>query len=369
MESPSIYRSIGGWLVPGLHFGRCCPGRGAVRLAWALLLAALWFFLPGAGSAFAGEQDLGQSCDDLFSVSFVDEMRGWACGRWGVVLHTVDGGKTWAQQSTGIDSTLSSIQFIDPRRGWAVGDQGAILHTRDGGNTWTRQKSPVPYFLMDLHFADALTGWIVTEKTTILHTGDGGNTWRVQFQDEDYILKAVSFCDSVNGWAVGEYGYIYRTRDGGNKWVKQAGSFGISESTGEIEGGTYLFAVAAVDPLTAWAVGIDSHIIRTTDGGLSWQKFPQSGSGTQLFCLYADAEGQVLTGGNGNFLYSGDRGATWQRPRFKPPLTYGWVYGLAKKGSGGFAAVGGDGVIYNSASGGWQRVRPLQAGKSPAGRR
>jgi photosystem II stability/assembly factor-like uncharacterized protein len=81
---------------------------------------------------------------DLFSVSFPTEKDGWACGRWGTMLHTTDGGWTWTRQESGTDYTLTSISFVDPAHGFAVGDGGTILSTKDGGKTWTRQKSPVP---------------------------------------------------------------------------------------------------------------------------------------------------------------------------------------------------------------------------------
>jgi len=73
--------------------------------------------------------------EDLFSVTFPAGTDGWACGRFGTVLHTSDGGKTWVRQDTQTDYTLSSIHFTDNKNGWAVGDEGAIIHTEDGGKT------------------------------------------------------------------------------------------------------------------------------------------------------------------------------------------------------------------------------------------
>ena len=167
--------------------------------------------------------------EDLLSVSFPTEKEGWACGRWGTVLHTADGGKTWMLQPSGTENTLVSIYFVDPQNGWAVGEEGTILHTADGGKTWEKQKSPVPFYLMKVYFVTPLKGWIVGERTHILSTVDGGKTWNIQFKDEDFILKSVSFCDELHGWAVGEYGFIYHTKDGGANWMKQAGHFDISE--------------------------------------------------------------------------------------------------------------------------------------------
>lgn len=299
----------------------------------------------------------GNLRDDLFSVSFPSTQEGWACGRWGTILHTSDGGKTWQPQESATDYTLSAIYFIDTRQGWAVGDQGAILHSADGGVHWVKQKSPVPFFLMDVYFASPLRGWIVTEQTHILATCDGGATWTIQFSDEDYILKALSFCSPSDGWAVGEYGYIYHTADGGDTWVKQAGYFGFSESTGDVEGDPFLFDVVAVDPQQAWAVGIDSTLIRTVDGGASWHRVDASIEKTQLFYLAADTKGTIITGGNGLFLQSINRGHTWTPSAFDPPITYGWLYGIAQRGSAGFAVVGWEGALYFSSSNTWHRVK------------
>jgi photosystem II stability/assembly factor-like uncharacterized protein len=294
--------------------------------------------------------------DDLFSASFPTEQDGWACGRWGTVLKSSNGGETWMPQESGIDYTLSSIHFVDQQNGWAVGDEGSIIHTADGGKTWEKQKSPVPFFLMDVYFETTLKGWIVTERTHILFTDDGGKTWSVQFTDEDFILKAISFAGPLHGWAVGEYGYIFHTRNGGGTWEKQAGYFDISESTGEVEGGTFLFDVLAVDPQTAWAVGIDGYVIKTENGGETWQEVETGGPKTQLFCIESDKKNRIMIGGNGVFLSSGDNGHSWKVPEFKPTITYGWIYGLARRGSTGFVAVGWEGAIYLSTSTSWRRV-------------
>lgn len=294
--------------------------------------------------------------DDLFSVSFRNENDGWACGRWGTVLHTIDGGKSWLPQDSGTDFTLMAIQFVDSDHGWAVGDQGLIIHTDNGGKTWGKQESPVRFYLMDVYFTSVSVGWIVTEQTHVLNTEDGGETWNIQFADEDFILKGVSFCDAVHGWAVGEYGYICHTDDGGATWEKQGGYFTISEDTGEIEGGTFLFDVEAVDPQSAWAVGIDGYVIRTTDGGETWKEIVTGSPKTQLFDVVSDKRDKILIAGNGLLLTSSDSGKTWQSPLLEPPIMYGWLYGITQRGSSGFAAVGWEGAIYLSTSSRWHKV-------------
>ena len=293
--------------------------------------------------------------DDLFSVSFANAKDGWAAGRWGTVLHTADGGQTWEKQKTGVEYTLSSVSFIDPNNGWAVGDEGTIIHTSDGGRTWEKQKSPASSFLMGVTFATKQKGWIVTERTNILHTEDGGKTWAVQFKDQDFILKAVSFCDEQTGWAVGEYGYIYHTTNGGKTWVHQAGEFGFSEETGDVVGGNYLFDVAAVNPQTAWVVGIDGYVAKTVDGGKTWQKHMKGVPKTHLFGVTATDQG-VLIAGDATLLRTMDGGDNWESMAADPSISYGWLYRVGRRGKDGFVAVGQAGWIYraDAKAGSWK---------------
>ncbi|MBI5605565.1 MAG: hypothetical protein HY879_19720 [Deltaproteobacteria bacterium] len=324
----------------GKTFCRRLISRGVLP-AFLILGASLCFLIPPG-------QAQQKIYDDLFSVSFPSEKEGWASGRWGCLVHTADGGKTWVRQKTGVDLTLSSVCFINALEGWAVGEEGIILHTRDGGHIWKRQSSPIDLFHMKVFFINSQVGWIVSEWTHILYTEDGGFTWQIQFRDQDFILKSISFCDPMNGWAVGEYGFIYHTRNGGKTWEKQGGRFGISKTTGDVEGGNYLFDVTAVDPQTAWAVGIDGTVIRTVNGGATWQEVPLRLPRTQLFGVTVQDRNKILIGGNGVFLISLDGGATWKTPRCTPPNIYNWIYGLSRRGKAGFAAVGGGGIIYFS---------------------
>jgi len=285
---------------------------------------------------------------DLFSVSFANENQGWASGRWGTILHTTDGGKAWTPQASGTDYTLTSIFFVDTKNGWAVGDRGTILHTKDGGLHWEKQKSPVSLFLMGVCFVNAQQGWAVGERTNILHTTDGGKTWTVQFKSDDYILKSVSFANDRTGWAAGEYGLIYYTENGGTTWTKQAGGVSFSEETGDLVAGNILFRIVAVNPRTAWAVGIDGHVTMTTDGGANWRQVEKGVPKVHLFSIARSDSDVFVVGGDAFLLTSTDGGATFKNAKTEPPVTYGYIYGITPVGKNGFVAVGKGGWIYRS---------------------
>jgi len=331
---------------------------------WIVLAAVLIFHSALiSGYAAAGEYIR----QDLFSVNFPTVNDGWACGRWGAILHTKDGGTSWEAQESGTDYTLASIYFVDAQRGWAVGDGETIIHTADGGKSWEKQQAPdvmvkdkeVPLssFLMKVHFANERQGWIVTERTTILYTDDGGKNWRIQFKDQDFVLKSVSFCDERHGWAVGEFGYIYHTQNGGESWEHQAGYFDISAETGEIVGGNFLFDVVAVNPATAWVAGIDGYVARTADGGASWQVVKEGIPMCHLFGIASDGQRRLFIGGNGILLSQVKGEERFREPQVMPPIIYGWLYNIARRGDAGFVGVGKGGWIYVSDREGMKWVR------------
>jgi len=325
-----------------------------LALSTALALCSIGFLVQGS---VYGQQGKWKSHEDLFSVSAPTEKEGWACGRYGTILHSSDGGETWARQSSGTDLTLTSIYFVDATNGWAVGNKGTILHTGDGGMTWERQESPVDYYHMGVFFMNPSKGFIVSERTHILGTDDGGKRWVVKFKDEDFILKGISFCDELHGWAVGEFGYTYCTRDGGEHWEKQGGYYDLDADTGNLKGDNFLFSVAALDAQTAWRVGILGTAEVTVDGGKTWKRVDVGVPEVQLFCVEYDGVSTVVIGGRGVCVVSKDKGQTWQKAEFEPPVKYTWIYHCAPVGAGGFIACGDEGTIYLKRAGSvWRRV-------------
>ncbi len=318
------------------------PGR---RRTWLALLVSALCCVSGFFSGTGMAEHKWRAHDDIFSISFPTESEGWASGRWGTILHTSDGGLSWARQASGTDVTLVAVHFPDARNGWAAGVNGTILHTSDGGATWKKQACPVDYLLMDVHFVTPERGWVVTERTHILATQDGGATWNVQFTEADFILRAVSFADAHHGWAAGEYGYIYHTADGGDTWEEQAGFFDVDED-GELVGDPSLFDVEALDANRAWAVGLDGQVIHTENAGREWTKVDVGAPNVPLYCIEAGEDGSLVLGGKGVCLASVDKGRTWKPATFDPPIRYTWIYALAGRGPGGFAAGGESGILY-----------------------
>src|SRR5260370_29474966 len=139
------------------------------------LLAAALLLAP---TARAGEP---RFFDDaaLHAVQFVDANEGWAVGDEGVVLHTIDGGKTWERQTTGVRASLRSVHFLNPYTGWVAGREelpggggaGVVLYTQDGGVAWTRKLANSLPALNFVHFASDKLGYLAGDGCEQVPTG------------------------------------------------------------------------------------------------------------------------------------------------------------------------------------------------------
>ncbi|HEY5657957.1 MAG TPA: YCF48-related protein, partial [Myxococcota bacterium] len=118
----------------------------------------------------------------LFTVRFANADEGLIAGLGGVILRSVDGGRTWRYAQTSGRAALFSVATAGAR-GVAVGERGAVLYSEDGGRSWqppeASQVPPALGFLRDLRFAPdgAGPGFIVGREGVILRSRDGGASW------------------------------------------------------------------------------------------------------------------------------------------------------------------------------------------------
>src|SRR5258708_37206669 len=107
-------------------------------------LVAGAFLLLAAGTIAQAEAPRYFDDAAIHAVQFIDDKEGWAVGDEGVVWHSIDGGKNWERQSTGVRASLRSVYFFPeaPGVGWAVGREelpsgggsaGVLLFTDNGG--------------------------------------------------------------------------------------------------------------------------------------------------------------------------------------------------------------------------------------------
>ena len=115
------------------------------------------------------------------------------------------------------------------------------------------------------------------------------------------LLLDVAAADG-NLVVVGERGHILRSSDNGNSWQQVA-----------VPVQATLTAVYFEDRNLGWAVGHDSAILRTTNGGESWElvNWAPEEESPLLDVWFSDAENGFAVGAYGSFYRTSDGGITW----------------------------------------------------------
>jgi photosystem II stability/assembly factor-like uncharacterized protein len=260
----------------------------------------------------------------LYGVNFPDARHGWAVGDGGLILATTDGGSNWCVQNSGATDDLMSVKFADNQRGWAVAfEHGTVLSSRDSGATWQRQTIHGQEGLDSISFIDPLHGWIVGMNGAIFATSDGGVNWHAQSINSRIFgrswLMSVQFVDAQHGWAVGKA--IVATRDGGATWVDTQAN-NLDSNNRALLFFRSLHSVYFVDSQHGWIAADGKTILVTTDGGTTWRPQLNSDYGNNLNSIYfVDQKRGWAVGNSGMILATTDGGATWvvQNSRTGPP--------------------------------------------------
>ena len=294
------------------------------------------------------------------------------------------------------DAGLNAVQFVDDQEGWAVGDDGTIWHSIDGGRNWERQPSGVRASLRSVHFLNPYTGWVAGREElptggssgVLLYTSDGGLKWRRLLANALPGLHVVRFVNDKVGYLAGEgadsYATgVFATADGGRSWQPVAGPRSPGWLAGEFnaEGGALVGAwnhlatvrhdklhLTDVDALggrnirglylsgqRGLAVGQGGLLLTSDTGGTRWNYAdPHLPAAVQAACDFHAVHGigakAWVVGRPGSVvLFSGDNGATWELQKTGQPLPLNGVFFRDERHGW---AVGELGTILTTADGG-----------------
>ena len=278
------------------------------RLAVSALVLALGATLstPAIGAGFVDPLDAPATQSPIAAQSLLQGVakagsRIVAVGQRGHVVYSTDAGATWKQASVPVSSDLTAVFFVDDKQGWAVGHDGVILHTADGGEKWDLQLSGRT--ANDLLIA-AMERKVATEPASDDAKKLLGEAKRYKEQGADKPFLDVWFADAQNGYAVGAYNLIVRTRDGGKTW----------ESWFDRTDNPKFFNFYAIRPVAGELfIAGEGGLVLKLDGAA--QRFrgltvPYNGS---FFGVTDAGSAVVVFGLRGNVYRSDDRGATWSK--------------------------------------------------------
>jgi photosystem II stability/assembly factor-like uncharacterized protein len=305
--------------------------------------------------------------DRFYDVAALDKQRTVVCGYAGKILLTEDAGLTWQLIPSGTDKALYGMHFADASEGWIVGQDGLILHSTDGGKTWGRQTSGATVYLFSVDFVDSQTGWAVGDKATYVRTGDGGKTWALgklaseeglsadeQLLAQEPVLYDVKFIDTTTGWIVGEFGNIWHTTDAGQTWTTQQESL-IGEGIYNSLDLPTFFGAGFSDAQNGVAVGLETKIARTRDGGAYWAFDPidlKDGTGDPLYqpFMFPDTTAWAV-GAAGVVVHQRSTGEPWLRVSLGREVNT-WLRGVDFVDKNDGWIVGGFGSILHTTDGG-----------------
>jgi photosystem II stability/assembly factor-like uncharacterized protein len=226
-----------------------------------------------------------------------------------------------------------AMSFVSPRVGWVAGTLIGMMATKDGGHTWadvtsildSNNRSP---FLRTIAFASERVGWAGSlGKPKLLQTTDGGESWRVPPGFDTAMVGVVCgtqafdeqtfYC--VGAWSARQYGqpHFSTTTNGGQTFVQQAMKERLATLV-DLE-----FATPQIGVVGGSIDGgpSDGHacVLRTTNGGATWDttyrcqyvgtqiwKFQRRGADTLWASIQSIGSGPPLV------LTSVDDGRTWR---------------------------------------------------------
>lgn len=250
---------------------------------------------------------------NLQDIGFTDDKQhGWLVGSKSTLLETTDAGKTWQPKNLDLEENylLSSVSFSG-QEGWVVGEPALLLHTKDGGKSWQRialsEKLPGnPNTIVALGPQSAE---MTTDIGAIYRTTDGGKNWKAMVQEAVGVLRNIARSDDGKYIAVSAKGNFYSTWEPGNTaWVgHNRNSSRRIQNMGFGKDGRI------------WMVARGGQVQFTKQENLEeWEEAqnPEFSTSWGLLDLaYRTPDEIWVSGGSGNLLRSLDGGKTWQKDR------------------------------------------------------
>lgn len=221
----------------------------------------------------------------------------------------------WTIVPTATTSTLECVDYLNGNY-FFIGRASSLRTTTDGGATWA---SPQIRDLSNtvitgstalaLHFfsptTGICTGAILTGNSRcMLRTVNSANNWAFAYTSNSgsppRVQNSMCFPSASVGYSVGTGGTILKTTDGGVSWNAQT-----SGTTVE------LYCVYFTDIDTGYVSG-NGRILRTVNGGATWLSTTVTGQiKATWFSSPSTGFAAGINGGTGMFYRTTDYGVTW----------------------------------------------------------
>jgi photosystem II stability/assembly factor-like uncharacterized protein len=319
-----------GFAAPNIHSGATYANWGRVQEFYGDDLRAV-AVIPGTNSVVAvGDGCIARSTDKGLTWTFNSDpsfgfggitrfahngTTTYAVGANGAFMKK-EAGSDWTRpvilSPSGYAPNFRDIAYIDGVI-YASGGYDFFAKSTDDGATWTEMYTITGLAdgIYGMSWFDADNAILVGERAgedVIYLTDDGGATrneiwWNVKSEQFNHVF----FAPGQNRFGVigADNNAFYYTVDGGVTWLQ--GVEDLVSTTNDIE------KVFMVDGMTAWAVGDNGTIAKSTDGGANWFQQPSWTTAVELNDVYFNTlNGHGFIAGNDQTArHSTDGGTTW----------------------------------------------------------
>ena len=247
----------------------------------------------------------------------------------------------WIRSPSGTNGDLVAVYFTTADDGWIAGDNGYLASTADGGRTWKTYPLGTSEDINEIYFRNEKNGYLVAGRKMFV-TSDAGATWRetvifnaTQVRNGTPEFLSIRFADKRRGMVVGSVlnrngdvidSLVMRTADGGETWQRI-----------RVPSKTELFHLDYNGSSHGWIVGDEGVILATVDSGDTWV-LQNSKTKLALFNVdFRDDDEGYAVGEKGIILRTENGGRNWERVSTNHLLTFmrvdfaddknGWIVG------------------------------------------
>jgi len=221
----------------------------------------------------------------------------YAAGAFGTLLKSSNAGSTWTGVVTGLTLDLRRVRLAGSPDRVVVGGGCSLRRSDDGGGTFQRlpfsaSDAGCPSVVGAFSFPSSSVGYVVLANNSVLSTADGGQTFTrrtavpIVPPASDLLCTSDTTCFATAG------GMVQRTTDGAVTWT-QVAPFPVP-----------LHGLEQADATTLYAVGQSLQVLKSVDGGATWERKPVAGvpAGDFASIRCADADRCLLAMRQGNRL-------------------------------------------------------------------
>ena len=250
--------------------------------------------------------------EKILDIAFTQNLEhGYLVGANSTILETQDGGNSWKEINLELGDEnyrFNSISFSG-QEGWIVGEPALMLHTTDEGRSWSQVilSEKLPGTPVNIVALAENTAEMATDVGAIYQTDNGGKNWKAQVEGAVGIVRNMERSPDGRYVAVSAKGNFYSTWEPGQQtWqphnrnssrkVENMGFTGDNQIWMLARGGQIQFSepnnpeewqepiypefstswglldVAYRTPDEVWLSGGSANLLRSTDGGQTWEK-------------------------------------------------------------------------------------------------